>query len=359
MNSFLVHTSTNEKEALDIQVARMIFATNSVFNLVEHKEFIPLCNLLRPEYKPPSRLDVGNRLLDQVHEDVFATSRELVEGRTISMELDGWSNIANEPIICASITTATGDTFLTETIDTQDEKHTANNLEKIALKAIEKAKDSLGCNVKSFVTDNAATMKKMRSLLEEDLPIITYPCSSHVADRLAKDIKIDGAIDDIITVAKHIRNTHQPGAWYKAAGGKKLPLPSEVRWNTVHDTLEGYITNYHALQYIAKTYKADMKPDIADKINDIQIKRTAEDYLARMKPIAVALDKLQSDTCHITDAVVIWKELEQELEHMPIKVIKAVQSRMNTALTPAHYLANILDPRHHGQSLTPRRLIRL
>ena len=51
---------------------------------------------------------------------------------------------------------------------------------------------------------------------------------------------------------------------------------------------------------------------ISKKVQDISIKRNAEDYLKRMKPIAVALDKVQSDTCKIRDAVEVWKELSHD-----------------------------------------------
>ena len=42
---------------------------------------------------------------------------------------------------------------------------------------------------------------------------------------------------------------------------------------------------------------------IAKKVQDISIKRNTEDYLRRMKPIAVALDKVQSDSCKLSEVV--------------------------------------------------------
>ena len=268
------------------------------------------------------------------------------------MDMDGWSNQHKEPILCVSITTPEGDTFLTETVDTQDEQHTGDNLEAIASKSITKVEEDFGCTVRSFVTDNASNMKKMRSQLEQDLPIITYPCSSHVADRLAKDVEIPDAKNDVVSIAKYFRNHHRPGAWYRAAGGKMLPLPSAVRWNSVTDTLQAYIDNWSILVSVVKSHKSDMDTTVCEMVLDINIKRKAEDYLSRTKPISVALDKLQSDTCHISDAVKIWKDLQQDFEGMPLSVSKPFQSRIKIALTPAHYLAYILDPRYKGQSLS-------
>ena len=48
----------------------------------------------------------------------------------------GAINVHNDPVICCSVATAKGDTFRTSTIYTKDERHTADNLEKIAEEAI-------------------------------------------------------------------------------------------------------------------------------------------------------------------------------------------------------------------------------
>ena len=41
----------------------------------------------------------------------------------------------------------------------------------------------------------------------------------------------------------------------------------------------------------------------------------AEDYLKRMNPIAVALDKVQSDGCKLSDAVKVWKHWRETWIH--------------------------------------------
>ena len=87
--------------------------------------------MLRPGYRPPSRKEIGSELLELVYEKIYAVCKEKVEGKTVSMELDGWSNVHNDPLICCSVTTAEGDTFLTSTIDTEDERHTADILKKL------------------------------------------------------------------------------------------------------------------------------------------------------------------------------------------------------------------------------------
>ena len=178
------------------------------------------------------------------------------------MELDGWSNIHHEPIVCCSITTHEGDTFLTSTIDTGYERHTGDNLEVIAEKAIKQAEENLECTVSSFVTDNASNMKKCRNQLQDAQPIITYPCSAHILDRLAKDVDTSNIKSDIVTIAKYFRNHHLPNAWYKQEGGKKLQIPCDVCWNSVSDCFQGYLDNWATLVKVAEAHRDEIDPNI-------------------------------------------------------------------------------------------------
>ena len=351
ISNFVIKTSPQAKHNFDLQVARMVYATNSSFSLVEHKEFKKLCELLRPGYSPPSRKIIASTLLNEVHQEAYAMCKEKLHGKTVSMELDGWSNVHNEPVVCCSVTTSDGDTYLTSTIDTQENRHTADNLEEIAEAAIKKAEGEFGCRVRSFVTDNAANMKKMRSQLGASLPVITYPCSAHVVDRLAKDVDTCDVKSKVVKIAKYFRNHHIPNAWYKIEGGKELSLPIDVRWNSVADCLQAYIDNWAILVKVVESHRAAIDSAICDDVLDISLKRRAEDYLSRMKPIAIALDKLQSDKCLISDAVVIWKELQEKFEDRSIIDHFKFDARISTALTPAHYLAYHLDPRYHDSNL--------
>ena len=52
------------------------------------------------------------------------------------MMLDGWSNVHNEPIVCVSVNTPEGESYLTETVDTSCHSHTAEYLEEVAMSAV-------------------------------------------------------------------------------------------------------------------------------------------------------------------------------------------------------------------------------
>ena len=83
----------------------------------------------------------------------------------------------------------------------------------------------------------------------------------------------------------------------------------------------------------------------------ISINHNVQDLLARLKPIAASLDKMQSDTCHIRDAVNIWKKLKEDLPNQRDKM-KKYSERYNPAITPAHLLAYLLQPAHRGAQLS-------
>jgi len=87
--------------------------------------------------------------------------REVLKNRTVSIALDGWSNVHNETIVCVTVTTEEGHIYLSDTIDMSSNAHTAEYLEEIAVSSVKKIELEFGCHVRSIVTDNAANLAKM------------------------------------------------------------------------------------------------------------------------------------------------------------------------------------------------------
>ena len=131
-----MQTSSKDKSDTDHQLAEMIYAINSPFSLVDHPEFTKLMSLLRPGYRPPTRYDVGGRLLDEVHTSTLTDCKDQLGGETVSMALDGWSNVHNQPKVCVSVTSETGQSFITGTVDMSGYSHTSEYLQEVALKAV-------------------------------------------------------------------------------------------------------------------------------------------------------------------------------------------------------------------------------
>lgn len=187
------------------------------------------------------------------------------------------------------------------------------------------------------MTDNTGNVSKMRKLVEaaNDVDIIRYGCSAHILNLLAEDIQIPAVKDNVLKVIKYFRNKHLPAAWYKEAKGNKLIMPQEVRWNTVTDSLKSYLDNRGILVQVCQDHKENIDKDVFRIVNDIHITNNAKDFLQRMNPVAIALDRMQRDGSTIAVAVEIWRRLEEDLSTstQPEDVMKHFKRRRGMALT--------------------------
>ena len=102
-------------------------------------------------------------------------------------------------------------------------------------------------------------------------------------------------------------------ATYKAKGGLQLIMPQNVRWSALVDCLESYLKHWPILLTICEENKAIIDNNITNIVNNLVVKRSAEELLQMFKPIAVALDLMQGDSCTIGDSVMMWKNLQKEL----------------------------------------------
>ena len=88
---------------------------------------------------------------------------EQLVGKNVSMMLDLWGSIHNDPVIFVSVTTSDGDNYLTETVDMSGHAQTAEYLQEFFTSAVITTEQRYGCRVGTFVTDNPTNMFKMRN----------------------------------------------------------------------------------------------------------------------------------------------------------------------------------------------------
>lgn len=349
-----VTTTTKEySDKMKMQIGKYFYATNTPFDHANHKEFKNMMAVLRPGFMPPSAYEISNPILDKMYEETLSKCKEKVKNKTVCMSLDGWSNVHNEPLICCSITTPEGKSVLVDIQCTSVDRHTSKNLKNVALNAIKYTEKHFGVKVKSFVTDNAANVQKMREELsqKDGINIIPYECSAHILNLLAQDLEVPEVTAKIYKVVKYFRNKPILSALYKQAGGKKLVVPKEVRWNTMNDSIRSYLDNRGILVKLCQDCKEHIDNDIIIIVNDTAITANAVDLLKTFTPIAIALEKMQRNCTTIAVAVEIWNKLESELKDQPAQVKVAFLKRRKLALYGAHYVANMLDHRFLGQKL--------
>ncbi|XP_025051378.1 uncharacterized protein LOC102368925 isoform X2 [Alligator sinensis] len=351
VDGFVVRTGKCQQDPIDEKIARFIYATNSPFRIVHNTCFVEMVECLRPGYTPPGRADVGGRLLDTVYKKELERCARNTAGKFASLSLAGWSDIPNDPVICACVRTEDGVAYLSEIIDTSGNAHTAEYFKDVAVRAVINCEQKFNCHVRSVVTDSAANVAKMRRCLEDKTEgcfLIAYGCSAHLMHLLAEDLGASPDIkEDVVEVAKYFRNNHFASASLKRAGGCKPILPHDVGWRAAVDCLEQFITSRPVLIKICEENRDKIDGRISSKVSNMGFKRSVEDMLGVLKPISIALSKLQSECCCIADAVEIWKALQETLKkEIPNQKVKleAMKKRMDQALTPPHFLANALHP---------------
>ncbi|KAE9545565.1 hypothetical protein AGLY_001108 [Aphis glycines] len=296
------------------------FMANPGNDLPEVNHSIAELNIFTAKSNYSQGHNIANNLLDEVFNTTIFGIKSQSNGKSVCMSMDGWSNIHNEPVVCISVYDVTEKAvYLDETINTQDNSHNSEYLLNLAVEAINNCQ-KYNCTVRSFVTDNAANMAKMREELAQIdeigavnnnnvCDIIKYGCSAHILSLLAHDLEVDSIKSNIKQVIKYFRNRHKIGANYKQAGGITLILPSDVRWNTFSDCLQSYLENWHILSSVCSNNRAAIDTTIIRKIEDMEMKRNAEDYFRKLKMISISLDKIQKDSCTLNDAIDVWKNL--------------------------------------------------
>ena len=80
------------------------------------------------------------------------------------------------------------------TVDTSGYAHTTDYLQEVAMSAVISTEQRYGCKVGTFITDNASNMFKMRRQVASDTHtndtnILSYGCSAHYVNLLAKDVE--------------------------------------------------------------------------------------------------------------------------------------------------------------------------
>ena len=96
--------------------------------------------------------------------------------------------------------------------------------------------------------------------------------------------------------------------------------------------------------YESEDGRAQVDKAVHQKVTNLGMKRSAEDLYNRLAPIAEALNKVQSDKCMIGDAVTIWRDVEEAFIRAGDKTAqKKWKERYNQAMTPAHFLAHLLN----------------
>jgi hypothetical protein len=355
LSGFTIYTDPNYSKKLDTQIAKLFYACNLPFNMADNPTWRETVKMLRPGYEPPNRKDIGGALLDSVHADLFSNMKNDLKNKNVTLMQDGWSDIHNTPVIATSLQ-ANEKSYFFSAIETGTNKKTAAYCTSIALNAIEEAERELECSISAIVTDNEKKMEVMKQNVKEVKPdIITYGCSAHWLNLLGKDITPSPVINQIVEINKYFRNHHLPGALLDQVNGSIKPqLPGDTRWNSQFHCINTFLKNRPFMLLVLAQNEDAIDARIRNLIQNVGLFNEAKHLSQQLEPVSKLLDSSQSESTSIADACEQWLDLVENENLDPHK--DTVQKRFDQAMTPVHFLANILHPRYKGEKLYPEQI---
>jgi uncharacterized membrane protein YheB (UPF0754 family) len=104
------------------------------------------------------------------------------------------------------------------------------------------------------------------------------------------------------------------------------------------------------LMIIAKNEEL-IDPRIRSIIHNVGLFNEVKHLQLQLQPVSNGLDRLQSDSSTLSDACETWIDLLQNSDLQTYK--DKVLHRLQKAMTPTHYLANILHSQYRGKLLLP------
>ena len=197
ITSYTISTTAEQKDTFDHAVGKFFFANNIPFRCVESSLFHDLVKLLRSGYKLPSRKLLSTKILDNVNKELEEECKAKLSGKEVTIAIDGWSNLSNDPIVASSI--QHGDkVYIVDSIDTSGEYLTSVSQDQIKV-----AEEKFGVQVTAIVTDNASNMTKMGKSVVEECSVIQYGCGAHHMNLLAKDLAPTTIVKRVREIAKN------------------------------------------------------------------------------------------------------------------------------------------------------------
>ena len=142
-------------------------------------------------------------------------------------------------------------------------------------------------------------------------------------------------------INKYFRNHHFPGALLDEISGSVKPqLLAETRWNSQLKCIDTFIRNEDIID-----------TRIRNLTHKVGLFHEVKNLLQQLSPISKALDTLHSDTSTIAHACEQWLAILQCPDLKPHE--KKIKHRFKQAMTPHHFLANLLHPVYRGSKLLP------
>lgn len=359
-----------QNKAIDVLLSRAIYATSAPLHLVDNPYWIDFFKALRPAYKPPTRYNISNKLLDdEVSRITDQNTICIADSKVLGIMCDGWTNVRNESIV--NIVVTTPKPIFYKSLSTGVQRHSGEYLADLIISVIEE----LGPRkVFGVVTDNAKNMKKAWGIISKKYPhITTYGCVAHGLNLLINDIINLDSFKEIIEDGKEVINNIRRGHITKAifeqkrkeannANSMALALPVVTRWGSVVHFLKSLLVNKQIIRSmnVDEAIEKDIKLNVKKTISSPIFWKKIEHFYCLMSPVAKWIEKIESDSPQLSVVPIIFSELKKSFEdtlksNSILKsnekhIMEALANRKEFCVGKIHKAANILNPKFLGKT---------
>ena len=100
--------------------------------------------MLHPGYQPPTRKQLGGKILDSIYEDLQDEAKSQLDGQNVTLCVNGWSNVNDDAIRGFSVNYNNG-SFPAKTIKSGDASHNGEYLTTLVESTIQEVEGKYGC----------------------------------------------------------------------------------------------------------------------------------------------------------------------------------------------------------------------
>lgn len=158
--SFVDRCTKEDQSFLEAKEGDFFNACGISFNTIEHPKAVEMFKAFRTSFKPPSRKDIGGKLLNDAYNRAVQENRRRLSGKeAVTMLVAGWKNSSsNKKILTTAFQVGKAVAFV-KYYDTSNISETGDTLAEIAEMTRDNIKEMY--NSSSLVTDGAANMRSM------------------------------------------------------------------------------------------------------------------------------------------------------------------------------------------------------
>ncbi|EED14263.1 conserved hypothetical protein [Talaromyces stipitatus ATCC 10500] len=375
-------TPKSLKETLDRALARAIISGNQPFNLFTQPVMRELLHLLRPNYVPPDRHTIADKILPQLYTECRAKGiSELRRIQYLNITVDETLNINLERVIVMTITTSQRSWFYTLK-NMEDQELNAPMIADWIFQQLQAFLTELFGEridwkvINSLSTDTCPLMRAVSKLLLQKPQLkhtFMIPCDSHGLQLIFKDL-LDMKASKTVTVKQIFKEASEIVSFFhnsplqyarlqkihiKHKNRRQVLIASVItRWGSQYNLLSSVFEMKQSLlewAWIMGNHDTKQLVEVIGTIQSSDFWLLLESLCAILKPLHIAQKESESSNANVMEVIVRWLKLQNDMtttaSYMPLDPdIKSYfteggfEKRAKLQLLPVYWLGYWLDP---------------